>query len=121
MKTLIQKLIDGLLIQPLTNAITNRLRGGFTSLMEDLSEVKQAVVELKQAVLDEHTRIDGLLDTYAKKLEQKADEHGDPELTTMAEDIRNVTSGLSAFHPADAPPPASGSGQTTPPTGGETP
>ena len=128
MKTRIQKLIDGLFIQPLTTAITNKLQGGFTTIMTDLTELKASVADLKQAVLDEHTRIDARLDTLTKQLEAKATEHDDPELTTLASDIRAVTAGLTAFHPAEAPA-ASGSagdqtggqGGNTPPAGGDTP
>ena len=78
MKTRIQKLIDGLFIQPLATAINEALKGEFKAIMDDLTELKASVADLKQAVLDEHTRIDARLDTLTKQLEAKATEHDDP-------------------------------------------
>jgi len=112
MKTRIKKLIDEHVIQPLANAITNRLQKELTKIMDGITEVRNAVNDLKQGVADEHARIDARLDELTKKLEEKGDTHQDQELTDLAAEIRGVTSGLSQFHPtvpADQP-----AGETAP-------
>lgn len=114
MKTRIKKLIDEHVIHPLANLITKRLQEELEKIMTLTSEVKAAVDDLKQAVVDEHARIDAEIDVITKKLEAKSAEHDDEELTEISSEVRALTAGLKAFHPAapadqptgDTPPPS---------------